>query len=79
MSIRDRSPPFLFRCQECGEYLVKRSTFLKFLSQDDLESVNKDLKEGAVGAVIKFEECCPKCEPFEGSSHGTIRMLWPKE
>jgi len=70
---------FWFRCPECGGYPVKGCILSKFIPRDKWGGIQKDLREGAIGVVIQFEDCCPNCEPKDGSSHGTIRVLWPKK
>ncbi len=78
--VNDRLPPFWFRCpKRCGKYSVKSCTFFHFVPKDKWGDIKKSLGEGAIGAVVQFEDCCPKCEPEKGSSHGTIRVLWPKK
>lgn len=66
-----------FRCLACGKhYRVGEKTFRKFTTVKVEETLEDHFKKGAVGAVLVFEESCPKCKP-NGRSRAEVRPLYP--
>jgi len=60
-----RAPPpqFFGRCEKCGQYPISEETARKFLTKKLKKKLDQFLKQGAHGAVLKFEDHCPVCQP----------------
>lgn len=64
VTIRTNFPrQFFFECSTCGRYHVSEETLRKFLASELEEKLDQRLKGGAEGAILKFKESCPVCQP----------------
>ncbi len=64
VTIRARHPlQFFFECPECGTYRVSEETLRSFITAPLENRLEDVLREGATGAVLKFESGCPVCRP----------------
>lgn len=71
------SRTFLFKCPNCGEYPVSEETLREFLSPRLKQGLTEALANGAHGARLDFNTCCPDCEP-DGESTLTLAVLQPR-
>ena len=71
-------PEYWIGCPNCGRYKVSENYFNLFLPLGKKEEIARRIEQGAVGAVLKFEEKCPKCTR-RGYALGEVIVLWTKE
>lgn len=58
-------PPleFFFECPRCGTYRVSEESARFCLTPSLQKKLDRELKNKAVGAKLKFKDQCPQCAP----------------
>lgn len=69
---------YIFQCPLCGEYPVKKKTFMGFITPKKWKAVKNAVAKGAVGGKAIFSQYCPRCE-LGGRSILKVGILWPKQ
>lgn len=54
---------FFFECKTCGKYRVGEATLRRFITPALNKKLNRSLLRGSAGAILKFKEGCPACQP----------------
>jgi hypothetical protein len=63
---------FFFQCPRDGTYRVSLETLRQFITPTLREDLDDRMARGAVGAELRFDGGCPRCEP--DSSH-TVTLV----
>jgi hypothetical protein len=69
---------FFVECPQCGVYRISEDTARKFLTPRLRVKLDKRLRNGAVGAKLKFKGGCPTCEPEGGTNDIELVALHPR-
>ena len=71
-------PCYFFHCPHCGLYSVSEKVFRTYVGDDFWKEIQQSIENTSIcGAVVYFEDFCPRCAEEGTKTVGTIRAVMP--